>query len=259
MEHTQTPTPKFDSVYTSLPATPLGALARQAWEIYTTNFKFFLLLNVVFLFPLFLVQEILGLFLGESSVTATIVAGVLSVIIIVFSFWFNAAVVLGVVTVTRGGAVDFATTVRAAYKHWWKVAAVGLLQGLLLIPLFLALVIPFFIFIVYWIFSIQAAVVEKKRYYDALRFSRSIVRGRWWEVFSRVLLIGLAVGAIVLAITSVTAALAEKIPLLDALVMLIIEVIAVYMTIFVTVYFLDLRKNFRLTLSQGPQSSSPAQ
>jgi hypothetical protein len=61
------------------------------------------------------------------------------------------------------------------------------LMGILLIGLLLLLIIPGVIAGVYWAFALSVVVFYGKSGFDALNYSKDLVKGRWWTVFSYLL------------------------------------------------------------------------
>ena len=60
---------------------------------------------------------------------------------------------------------------------------VNLNLGVRLLLLLIALIIPGLVFAVFWAFALQAYFFRQKTGYDALIYSKSLVKGRWWHVF----------------------------------------------------------------------------
>jgi hypothetical protein len=64
------------------------------------------------------------------------------------------------------------------------------LTGLVTILGFIALIVPGIIFAVWFSFGYFVLVFEDKRGVDALKTSKSYVKGKWWAVLGRFLFIG---------------------------------------------------------------------
>ena len=68
-------------------------------------------------------------------------------------------------------------------------AWVSLLAGLAVAGGFILFLFPGILFLVWFIFSEFALVVDGKKGTTALSYSRSLVKGHWWSVFSRLFLV----------------------------------------------------------------------
>lgn len=259
-------------------------LAKQAWQIYTTQFNFFLIIVMLLAFPLNMVldfteahsfmndpsiiaaqqnyyNETVDVGLGEYelvdywgyfkerkmhdsifwvNVAATILSWMLELII-------SIAVVLGVSKVLRKQKLDVRETLEESLQYWWPMLITGLIMTVLLIPLYLALIVPGVIFTVYWLFYWQVVVLEKKNYWGALKRSRELVRGKWWEVLGRYGVIILLVSIIGITLASASTTLMKQVPGSLGVVITIIQIISLYTSVFLVVYYFDLKK--RATIS----------
>ncbi|MEK6934235.1 MAG: hypothetical protein AABW75_05160 [Nanoarchaeota archaeon] len=70
--------------------------------------------------------------------------------------------------------------------------------------LFLLLIIPGIIFVIYWIFAVYVFFGEKKGILYSLRRSMEIVKGRWWRVFGYSILMILIMVGINIAASLIT-------------------------------------------------------
>lgn len=128
---------------------------------------------------------------------------------------------LGVVVVAVGhagsallGEVFFAGVVAAGVSHvragersrlreiartipYGRLAIVDVLFALIAIAGLLLLVVPFFVFFVWFVLSGPVVEVEGRRPLAALRRSRELVRGSFWRVFAIVIPLELATNALV--------------------------------------------------------------
>lgn len=77
--------------------------------------------------------------------------------------------------------------------YYFSVLAVVFLVGLMLIPLYLALIIPGIIFSVYWAFSYFFVIDEDEDVVNSIKKSYRLVKGNWWGVLGRILLLSLIV------------------------------------------------------------------
>lgn len=237
-----------------------GEILREAWEIYTREFKFFLGVTLAIFTPIFLLQAILEQFIFEktnpefiptnlpSLINALtkddlfIAEGIFSIVLAIVGVGASAAVMLGVKRAREKKELVLGELVREGFGKWWSLLWVSIIQGILTILLFGIFIIPGIIYLVKWIFAGQTVVLTEKRGYASLKYSKELIRGRWWEIFGRFLLIIILVGGAVIIFSSATARLTEVFPLANALVFTITQIIATYASIFLTLYFLHLQE-----------------
>jgi|TARA_B100001971_G_C18082380_1_gene479019 hypothetical protein len=86
-------------------------------------------------------------------------------------------------------------------SYFWVYLGLSFLVIIALIPLFLLLIIPGLIFLVYWYFSSYVLVGENKGIIESMKTSMNVVRGRWWSVFGYMLLFMLIIMAISIVIS----------------------------------------------------------
>ncbi len=95
---------------------------------------------------------------------------------------------IGIVTtgitadVLSGAKTDTAALPKTSWKLVWPFAWVCVLQGIVTLGGFLLLIIPGLVFIVWFAYAQQAALLDGKRGMEALNASRELSRGRFWTV-----------------------------------------------------------------------------
>jgi hypothetical protein len=66
----------------------------------------------------------------------------------------------------------------------WKLLGTLVVEGLLLTMLFILLIIPGLIFIVYWLFAPFIVIDQNIGYFKAFSASKQLVKGNWWRILS---------------------------------------------------------------------------
>lgn len=159
--------------------------------------------------------------------------------------------------------------VREAYnisKDWFfSYIWIAILEVLVLIVGLILLVIPAAVFGIWIAFSRLELLVENKRGTKALKSSRELVRGRWWQVFRRYLAIGLidliilgAVALLMAQLFGLEAILSPDQP--DPLPSFIIQIVAVVtVTPINTIYSYLMYKDLKKPVAKnGKSKSKPA-
>lgn len=110
----------------------------------------------------------------------------LTVLLVVISIVSSVALIKAV-------SVPTETTIKSAYqfglKHFWSYVWLSILTGLAVIGGLILLVIPGIIFMIWFAFGYFILVLEGKRGTEAMKASREYVRGKWFAVFGRILVL----------------------------------------------------------------------
>ncbi len=136
------------------------------------------------------IQNIQDQIKKEPSLILIILA--VGLIYLIVSFWVYVAGIMAVDSVVNGKTdLNLKKLKDDSYKKLWGFSLVGLLVGLVIMGGILLLFIPGLIFTVWYYFAGYAYVDKKLDIKEALIFSKSIVRGRFWAVAGRLIVIGL--------------------------------------------------------------------
>lgn len=81
-----------------------------------------------------------------------------------------------------GGKTSIFGAYSKALGRWPAAIWTDIVMGIFLIVLFLLLIIPGIIYLVYWAFALYAVALSNKSGREALRYSKKIVNKRWWTV-----------------------------------------------------------------------------
>ncbi|MEF8846998.1 MAG: hypothetical protein V5A57_01020 [Candidatus Paceibacterota bacterium] len=117
--------------------------------------------------------------------------------VIVFNIWASIALIFAISD--REENIGIGTSFRRAWSQLVSMIWVDILRGLAIFVGFLLLVIPGIIFSIWFVFSRYVLVAENKKGTGALKASKKLVEGHWWDVLGRVVFLGLValvVGAI---------------------------------------------------------------
>ncbi len=160
---------------------PLDTLFAAAWRRYTERFW---TLIWIFLVPsvLFFVGQ---LFLQVKTPAWDIAGGIVVIVATIISIPAS----LGLINAIAYGT-DFAASYRVGLKLFWPALGIGVLNMLAVMGGFVLLIIPGIILSIGLMFANYILVAEDKRGMNALLVSRNYVKGYWWAVFGRCLLLG---------------------------------------------------------------------
>lgn len=111
---------------------------------------------------------------------------------IILGLWSQTATLYAV----KEGSITFKNLLTMAWPKIGSLFWVALLTALAVLGGFILFVIPGIIFSVWFCFSGFVFVAENLRGASALKKSRDLVKGYWWPVFGRLVVIGIVAGLI---------------------------------------------------------------
>ncbi|MFA5051564.1 MAG: hypothetical protein WC544_00695 [Patescibacteria group bacterium] len=193
-----------------LPPGPIGDIRRReltlseiisgAWQIFSEHLQAIILIALVIFLPL----NIISAYMPGNNVDANDITNgtmvmelVVSLALLLVAGVLAPAAIAYIVSMhLENKPVDFKTAFRFALTRWLPLIGTTLLLVAFLLGLTFLLVIPAVIFGFYWAFTTYIVVLKSKSGLDAIRYSQSIVRGRWWKVAGYLLVFGLITGMI---------------------------------------------------------------
>lgn len=185
-------------------------LFQKTWQLYKLGFKKFVGLELAALLGLLPLALIVGLyasasfFLKGSAAMAVIgvILGISGIVAVLFFIYILLASQAGAYLLLK----DFSTDkkvfdlIKEARPYVAKYLITSFLTGLFVLLWTLLFIIPGIIFAVYYGFSLWAAMLEGKPALEAISRSKELVKGRWWAILGRFIVVGIAVYAISLII-----------------------------------------------------------
>ena len=191
----QTPVaePSVESVFLG-PTKLLG----NAWTLYKQ--RFWTLIAIALIPILVIIPATIGSSLISVFILSKIIAGgSLSLILIVFALaalvmflvqlWGQAALMFAIIN--NKEEIGFVESFRRGWRKiislWW----ISILTAFVTLGGFLLAIIPGIVFAMWFSLSAWVLIAEDSKGMDALLKSREYVRGRWWAVLGRIIIIGL--------------------------------------------------------------------
>ena len=124
------------------------------------------------------------------------VVSIVGVLYLVISFWIYTAGMLGVLKVVNGAEITVKEILLEAWKKLWKTFLVSILVFLVVLGGLVLLVIPGIIFGVWFAFSQLIYLDKGLMVKESMIVSKSLVVGRSWKIFGRLLVFGLFSGLV---------------------------------------------------------------
>ncbi len=156
----------------------------SAWQIFKSNWKILVPIAVT---PsaIMLVGSLIGM-IGGSAVFVTLVFSIAS---IVFSIVMAPTLIIAISKIEGGsaGSIEYWPQYKEGFKFFWIVLGLGILQGLIFMGSGILFIIPAIVVGVFVSFMVYSRVLDGNKGLSAFTESYSLVNGRWWAVFGRML------------------------------------------------------------------------
>ncbi len=135
-------------------------------------------------------QEFLDLIFNKISFAAIIPAAVIITLaaLAIFVFFILSSIAhIKIALSEEKEVMTFEKALKFAKKNFWGYLGLAIVMNILLALLFLLLIIPGIIFLVYWILAPYILLNEKKTISESLQESKKRVKDKWWPVFLHLL------------------------------------------------------------------------
>lgn len=187
----------------------INSLVNQTVSFLKERFPSLFLINLFNYLPLLLVLPILyniqrlnvwmyqlflkgaNLYIVIASVVLPIV--ILAVLIIIIQTWTTAALISEVTSSHKLGFWKSFKNSRSLIKSFWWMSS---LSGILVLGNSIFLIFPGIIYSIWFVFGVYVLQILKYKGLKSLIVSREYVRGYFWQVFGRLVVLGLFIGGI---------------------------------------------------------------
>lgn len=170
---------------------PIGSLFSGAWELYKARFKTSLKIIIL---PAFLLG--LGQLLTKRSYIPVAFFGGIILFVGEVAFFIGTLALIA----SFGEGLGPEPAYKRSLKLFWSLLWITALSGCIVLGGYVMLVVPGIWLAISFAFSSYVLLLEGKKGLNALLQSKEYVRGYWWAVVGRNLLLGLAIGGIFLVI-----------------------------------------------------------
>jgi len=179
------------------------SLFKESFEVYKQKLKPILILSFIYVLVfcaitvvivgvLYSRQSILaGETLSETSLLllSVFLKSLIFIIILFLLGGFMGASLLVLVVKPVGTSLN--EIFREAWKNLWEYLIIMILAGFFIFLAYLFFFIPGVIVSVYLMFSFVVLIDEGKKKMDALKRSWNLVKGNWWKVFGKIILLNI--------------------------------------------------------------------
>lgn len=176
---------------------PIQDLFKKSFSLYKPRLWTMMVLGLIswgasmIIFAVFGVAGFTAFAIGKNVLSFNLVTALLllvgALLVIIVNVWIQIALMYAVKEEhVKTGAKDLLLTVHSRMaSYYWVV----FLRGLITLAGFILFIIPGIIFSVWFCFAQYAFVFEDTRGMKALYRSRELVKGYWWPVMGRLLLL----------------------------------------------------------------------
>lgn len=167
----------------------LGDIIDKSWTIFTGHFKVIALVTLMVYVPLNAAIAYLTATVDPLTNPFTVVFASIAIALI------GMIAMIAIVRMTKdvadsvplGEPMD---EIQKAVPLWPKTLFTAIVTGLSVMVCFI-LIIPGIIFSVYWAFAVYATIIGGKSGFDAMNYSKSLVKGRWWKTLGYFIVLGI--------------------------------------------------------------------
>jgi hypothetical protein len=163
---------------------PFGSLFKAAWRTYEELFE--VLIGII-------AGPALSLVVGISIRHAGVIGALLGALLVVVGIIAFIPASVALVLVIAKKTVGVKESYKRAMPLFWPVLWLGLLVFVVTMGGFFMFIVPGIMLGVWLLFSNFALVLEGKRGMRAMSRSREYVRGYWWPIFGRYLLLSIII------------------------------------------------------------------
>lgn len=183
----------YPDMHMPQPLIPVGDLVTTGWSDYLRDWKSNLelsiryLLAAVIMFVAILIAERIPLAGGSLLViAASIASAVISL--------HTSIILMDVVLKRDKGTSNVKHDDALGYKYFWSMLWISILVGLATLGGFILFVLPGIWLAVKFAMAQPSLIEDGKKGTEALSASSELIKGRWWGVFGRTLVVGFVVG-----------------------------------------------------------------
>jgi hypothetical protein len=181
---------------------------------------------------------------------------VLSIIISLFQMLFSITIIKIFSEKRQGRELEVMQAINVSKSHFGDAIVLSIIMTLALLCLAFLLIIPAIIFMIYWLFSMYALVIENLGPTEAMKRSKSLVEGNWWLVFGTVILIFIAS----FGVSFTTSLFMTPLSLVPVIGDLFITILNLLITMVLTIITISLYEAIYLSLkNENPQMQGMSQ
>lgn len=159
----------------------------EGFKIFFFRIKDFSLLALITVVPLSLLLAIVASGVPSQDNQVNIVKIILLCLVLLFQVTValvaSMSIKLIAESIIEQKPLSLTDAIKLAWPKWGRAFTTQLLTSLIILGLSLLLIIPGFIYSIYYIFILDAVALRDKDGMEALRYSKALIEGQWWRIF----------------------------------------------------------------------------
>jgi len=172
-----------------------GELIKQSFSLYRENSQLFIRYMILLFIPTAIITILGGLLeilVDAPSGLFTILYGIVGIASTLVAFWITLAFIRVVANAyAKKEGTPLRDQLNGATHLIWPAIWVSIISALAIIGGALLFIIPGIIFSIWFSFALYSVILDEQKGIEALKHSKSLVKGRWWQVFWRLLVPGI--------------------------------------------------------------------
>ena len=175
------------AIHTSDKLPGVFALLKETKNIYMKSLQFFSIISLILFIPMFLMTYVTGSMKGTASQMFSGDYGQVPLVIFLYIGIIMLITPSVLLALAHNELSDVGLALKKGSKKMGRYFLFSLATGFIIIAGFILLIIPGIIFSVWYAFVGVISILEEETLGigDALRRSKSYVKGRWWSIFWR--------------------------------------------------------------------------
>lgn len=170
-------------------------IIKKSWELYAKHWRelsvymLFLFLPTFVMILVGLMGIYLAMYLPSSIFIDDLITFILFVIGLLFGLWSSLALTLAVKSLWKDSvSLSWKEAYQKTLPKIWPMIYTSALVSLVILGGSILLIIPGLIFTVWYSFTAQEVLLGDQRGLGAMRASKQLVVGRWWNILVRLIL-----------------------------------------------------------------------
>ncbi len=234
-------------------------LLKKSVKLANQGIKGFIAFILMYVIILFLIgglslllfgSQIISIIKNPISLTAILMSSLAKLAILSIIFLLLGIIVFGIMLrylyqLASKSENSINLAIRTTFKKTTPYLLTYFLFLGLMIIFAIPLAIPLIIFGIYWSLWPLALLIRDKNYLDSFRYSKELVKERWWKTF--LYFVGISIiFQILIKIIGLIASILGRIPILGGIISIISSLIGIYLyyiiIAFIVIYFLSLER-----------------
>lgn len=168
----------------------LGEILSISWNIFKEHLFTILMVTLIIYIPINILLSLIPFDTSDSYHSLSLYMRVSQVLELLFGVLATMGIAFLVENHMQGRTLDAWNVLKKAVNRWASAVGTKIIAGIIIMGLSLLLIVPGLIWSVYYIFVTFVVALRMKSGSEALKYSKSLVVGRWWKVFGYTIVFG---------------------------------------------------------------------